>query len=158
MNNKYNLVLEALPGDFMPIDINALLNNQYKMNFQTLENIDAWTKRYTKREIMDKISESNIVENKYLNGRLHIINDKKYRFEVITKDNTFKLDTFIINNINDKQLMNKLVNIYQKYEKNNIDELKKSIQEKSVSGVLNIIFSLSYENIRNIYFYLCNLK
>lgn len=157
MNNKYNLVLEALPGDFMPIDINLLVNNKYPLNFSSIENIDAWTKRYTKEEIMDKIISTNIVEEKYLHGKLCIINEKKYRFPLISKDDTFTLDRFIYNNINNKQVMNKLVNIYQKYEKDNIEYLKEAIKDKDISNVLNVILSLPYEKTRNIYCYLENL-
>lgn len=154
MGNKYNLVLEALPGDFMPIDINLLVNNKYPLNFSKLENIDAWSKKYTMDEIINKIKDTNIVEEKYLRGNLSIINERKYRFPVMTKDDIFQLDTFLYSKINDKQLMNKVINIYQKYEKKNVDELKQAIKDQDAALALNIILSLPYEKIRNIYYYL----
>ena len=45
---SYYLVLELRPKDFMPVDINVLLNNSKK--YKTLRDIDAFTKNYTEKK------------------------------------------------------------------------------------------------------------
>lgn len=151
---NYHLVIEYRPGDFMPVDINILLNVPSGYNFCMIENIDMFTKKYTLIDLMKMIKEANIVPEKYLNGSLTIINDNKYRYEVLTLDNNkFALDEFIKENINDKQIMNKIVNIYQKYSDKNIETLKMGVKNTDYNLVLSIIFALEYINIRSIYIY-----
>ena len=152
--NVYHLVLELKPGDFMPIDINILLNNNN--NYFSIEQIDSFTKKYTNEELLELIEKSNIVPKEYLNGKLHIINNKKYRFEVLYKDTNFSFDNFFINNIKDKQKMNKFINIYLKYSKENSNTLKDAINNEDVYSILSLLFMLSYEEVRNIYTYMLN--
>lgn len=151
----YFLSLEKRPGDFMPLNISLLSYDNMK-DYSSLENIDEFTRKYTKKELLDIIKNSNIVTPDYLEGNLLVINDKKYRYPLFTKDITMSLDTFFINNINDKQIMNKFINIYLKYSSNNISLIKEAIKEKKVDIILQNLFLLSYENIRFIYFYLYN--
>lgn len=153
-NSNYYLVLEYRHGDFMPIDINLL--NKSNINFNEIKSIDNFTKKYSKEEIIDLIKENNLVPKEYLNGDLLIINDKKYRYQLLTKNDSFALDTFIIDNISNKVVMNKLVNIYQKYTKENIDLLKKTINSQNIKDTLDVLLSLDYEILRNIYVYLAN--
>ena len=152
--NIYHLVLELKPGNFMPIDINILTNDNN--NYNTIEQIDSFTKKYTNIELLELIKNNNIVPFEYLNGKLHIINSHKYRYEVLYKDTNFSLDDFFINNIKDKQKMNKFVNIYLKYSKDNINILKDAINNEDIYSILNLLFMLSYENVRNIYTYMLN--
>ncbi len=157
MNNDiYTLVLEKRPNDFMPIDINLLVNNIGMNDFYQIEKIDEFTKKYTKDEIYDLIKRANVVTEDYLNGKLEIINNKKYRFPILTKDINWSIDDFFKKYINDKQVMNKFINIYQKYSNNNIETLKEAIKEHDINIILKILFSLTYINVRNIYFYLYN--
>lgn len=153
-NVTYHLVLEARPGDFMPIDINLLLNNTMPINYTSLNEIDEFTKKYTEKEIFEMIKKSNIVPDQYLTGKLEIINDNKYRYMVMTSDLNFALDTFIAEYIVDKQVMNRFLNIYIKYCKETKEEMKNAISSGNVYGVLDLLFCNNYENIRNIYAYL----
>lgn len=150
----YYLVVEARPREFMPIDINILegTNNFYN----SLELIDMFTKKYSYEEIMKMVLENNLLPLNYLNGSLCIINNKNYRFQLLTKDNNMSLDDFFFNNINDKQIMNKFYNIFLKYvkEEDTILKLKKYLIEKNIVGILEILYSLNYEKIRTIYLYL----
>ncbi|MDD5865306.1 MAG: hypothetical protein PUD07_02290 [bacterium] len=150
----YYLVVEARPREFMPIDINILegTNNFYN----SLELIDMFTKKYSYEEIMKMVLENNLLPINFLNGSLCIINNKNYRFQLLTKDNNMSLDDFFFNNINDKQIMNKFYNIFLKYVKDDeiIIELKKYLIEKNIVGILEILYSLNYEKIRSIYLYL----
>ena len=150
----YYLVVEARPREFMPIDINILegTNNFYN----SLELIDMFTKKYSYEEIMKMVLENNLLPINFLNGSLCIINNKNYRFQLLTKDNNMSLDDFFFNNINDKQIMNKFYNIFLKYvkEEDTILKLKKYLIEKNIVGILEILYSLNYEKIRTIYLYL----
>lgn len=150
----YHLVLEARPKEFMPIDINILLNNKQSVNYSSLMDIDRFTKAYTKSEIFDMIKESNIVPDNYLDGSLDIINDHKYRFGVITKDDDFSLDTFFNNYIDNKTILNKFMNVYIKYCSDTKEEMKKALLTKNVNNILNVLFQNSYEKVRSIYLYL----
>jgi len=147
----YHLVLEARPKEFMPIDINLLLGNKEKESYTSLMEIDKFTKKFTKEEIFIMIKDVNIVSDNYLNGTLDIINDHKYRFGVITKDDEFSLDTFFEKYFDDKIIMNKFYNVYIKYCSSTKDEMKSALEEKNLNKVLNVLFNNSYENVRCIY-------
>lgn len=149
----YFLILEKRPGDFMPINISILNGNTYT-DYSLIENIDQFTKDLTKEEIITLVKNNNIVSPEYLEGSLWVINEKKYRFGVLTKDINMSLDTFFLKYINDKRIMNKFVNIYLKYSKDNIDNIKKAIEDKKVDVILQNLFMLSYDKVRSIYFYL----
>ena len=151
---NFHLVLEQKPGDFMPIDINILLNND--INYLNLLNIDSFTKKYLENEILIMIRDNNIVPSSYLNGKLQIINDKKFRYPVIFKDTKFTIDTFFESYIDDKQMMNKFLNIYLKYNDNK-DLIQKYIDKKDIEGILNVLYNLDYVTLRKIYFYLLSL-
>ena len=150
----YHLVLEARPGDFMPIDINVLLNNQEPNNYNLLHTIDEFTKRYTEDEIKELIKANNLVSDLYINGKLQIINENKYRYMVITRDIDFSFDVFFAEHINDKLIMNKFLNIYLKYCKETKDSMREALNEKNVYHILEILFNNEYEKVRNIYSYI----
>lgn len=153
-NAVYHLVLEARPGDFMPIDINLLLNNALPLNYNTLNAIDEFTKKYSEKEILQMIESNNIVSENYLRGKLKIINDNKYRYLVMTSDLNFSIDTFFSEYITNKRMMNKFLNIYIKYCSETKEEMKKALNNENIYEVLKILFNNSYEQVRNIYTYL----
>lgn len=150
----YYLVVEARPKEFMPIDINILLKSN--MNFSSIEIIDSFTKEYTYDELMNMIIQNNLLPNSFLNGKMYVINDKKFRFKVLTKDDNLLLDDFFINNIEDKLMMNKFYNIFLKYVKDEdiINMMKRAISEKSINDILNVLCKVDYLSLRNIYVYI----
>ena len=150
----YYLVVEARPKEFMPIDINILLKSN--MNFSSIEIIDSFTKEYTYEELMNMIIKNNLLPDSFLNGKLYVINDKKFRFKVLTKDDNLLLDDFFINNIDDKLLMNKFYNIFLKYVKDEevINMMKSTMALKDVQKLLDILCKVSYLNLRMIYVYI----
>lgn len=150
----YYLVVEARPKEFMPIDINILLKSN--MNFSSIEIIDSFTKEYTYDELMNMIIQNNLLPNSFLNGKLYVINDKKFRFKILTKDDNLLLDDFFINNIEDKLMMNKFYNIFLKYVKDEdiINMMKRAISEKSINDILNVLCKVDYLSLRNIYVYI----
>ncbi len=150
---NYFLVLEKRPKDFMPININIIARDNSHI-YSSLQNIDEFTRKYTSDEIKDMIKENNLVTDDYLEGNLCVINENKYRYKLFTKDVNMSMDTFLLDNIKNKQIMNKFVNIYLKYTNDNINELKEAIKNGHINIILQILFNLDYETIRNIYFYL----
>ena len=150
----YYLVVEARPKEFMPIDINILLKSN--MNFSSIEIIDSFTKEYTYEELMNMIIQNNLLPDSFLNGKLYVINDKKFRFKVLTKDDNLLLDDFFINNIDDKLLMNKFYNIFLKYVKDEevINMMKSTMALKDVQKLLDILCKVSYLDLRMIYVYI----
>ena len=125
----YYLVVEARPKEFMPIDIN-ILEKTYGYQYNSIENIDMFTKKYTYEEIMNLILINNLLPENFLNGSLCIINDKI--------------------------IMNKFYNIFLKYVKEDelINEMKVYINAKNIVGILNVLYKTSYINLRTIYFYI----
>ncbi len=150
----YYLVVEARPKEFMPIDINILLKSN--MNFSSIEIIDSFTKEYTYEELMNMIIQNNLLPDSFLNGKLYVINDKKFRFKVLTKDDNLLLDDFFINNIEDKLMMNKFYNIFLKYVKDEevINMMKSTMALKDVQKLLDILCKVSYLDLRMIYVYI----
>ena len=137
----------------MPIDI-SIISNDKSYGFKSIEEIDNFTKKYSKEDIMVMISDNNIVPYDYLSGNLKIINDNKYRYDVLYKTTTFSLDDFFAKNITNKQIMNKFLNIYLKSNKANADSMKNAIKKQNLSEILDLVFKLPYLDVRNIYTYL----
>ncbi len=150
---NYFLVLEKRPKDFMPINIGILTKDDLH-NYTSLQSIDDFTRKYLEEDIKKMIKDNNLVTEDYLEGKLWVINENKYRYKLFTKDVNMSLDTFLLENIDNKQIMNKFTNIYLKYSNDNIERLKEAIKNKEVNVILQILFTLDYEKIRNIYFYL----
>lgn len=150
----YYLVVEARPKEFMPIDINILLKSN--MNFSSIEIIDSFTKEYTYEELMNMIIQNNLLPDSFLNGKLYVINDKKFRFKVLTKDDNLLLDDFFINNIEDKLIMNKFYNIFLKYVKDEeiISMMKRAMPLKDTQKILDVLCKVSYLDLRMIYVYI----
>lgn len=150
----YYLVVEARPKEFMPIDINILLKSN--MNFSSIEIIDSFTKEYTYEELMNMIIQNNLLPDSFLNGKLYVINDKKFRFKVLTKDDNLLLDDFFINNTQDKLLMNKFYNIFLKYVKDEeiINMMKSAMALKDTQKILDALCKVSYLDLRMIYVYI----
>ncbi len=153
--SSYYLVVEARPKEFMPIDINILAGTN-GVYYNSIEAIDAFTKRFTIDEIRELIIENNLLPENFLNGTICIINERSFRFKVFTKDHSLSMTDFVKDNISDKRLMNKLFNIFLKYvnEPELINQLRTYISMQNVDGVLSVLSFLPYGVIRNIYFYI----
>lgn len=150
----YYLVVEARPKEFMPIDINILLKSN--MNFSSIEIIDSFTKEYMYEELMNMIIQNNLLPDSFLNGKLYVINDKRFRFKVLTKDDNLLLDDFFINNIEDRLMMNKFYNIFLKYVKDEelINMMKSAMSLKDIQKILDVLCKLNYLDLRMIYVYI----
>ena len=154
--NKYYLVLEYRPGDFMPIDINILKNNRFIIDYTRLESIDNFTKDYTEFDLRELIRLNNLVPNIYLSGKLQVMNQNRYRYPLFSKDELYSLPMFLQEHLDNKQVMNKFMNIYLKYNKENLINMKHAILNKNVNEILDLLNRLNYEQIRAIYMYVNN--
>ncbi len=155
---RYFLILEKRPGDFMPIDISLL-----SMGFNSLNNIeliDKYTEVFLKEELIDNIKKANIVTDDYLNGKLYIIDEKKNKYPVVFKKTFFNFDVieFIYYNIENKDLMNTIYNLYQKNAKNNLEidvnDFKVAIENKDIAKIIFHLQMLPYIKLRCIKFYI----
>ncbi len=132
MNNNYLLILESKPGDFMPIALNTFSEGK---NFDgSIESIDAITSNYTEKELLEEIKKLNIVQFRNLEGKLLIKGSGKARLEVLFKDtfSEFILNDYIIDNIEDKQFLNKIFNkcksLIDNYSKEKVDKYLKRLK------------------------------
>ena len=155
-DDKYYLVLECRPGDFMPIDINIINSLPYRIDYSILENIDNFTKNYFDFEIRNMIRLNNLVPFEYMDGKLQIMNQNHYRFPLYTKDCIFSIVDFFDNFHSDKQIMNKFMNIYLKYQKDQklFEVMKLAIEKGNTIQILSLLYNLPYVKMRSIYMYI----
>lgn len=155
-NVIYNLVFSVSKKNPMPIDISVLDDEVFG---QGIEAIDIFTSKYTNDELMQVIRDSNILTEEYLNGELCIIDNKKHKYPVLLKDFflEFSLYDFIASNIDDKNLMNSVYNIFIEYTKSDEDfnsELyKKALLKKDVSLSMSYVCIMPYIARRRFEFY-----
>lgn len=154
VKERYYLAFENRPNDFMPIDISLLEEASFRHDYSCLYDIDGFTMKYSLEELYEIIKKANLVPDEYLEGTLHVINNKKYRFKVYTKEINYDLVSFITENIEDKQIMNKLINICNKYDSENIELLKKAIESKNEYEVVSYLYKEGYNTTRHIYMYI----
>ena len=92
MENKYYLAVEVMPKSYFPIN---LLDLKIAEHFTTtsLEEIDAFTLRFTKKEIMNSIKEANLLEVNDDMSLVVIYYENKYtrKIEALTKDYNYDM-------------------------------------------------------------------
>ena len=160
---RHFLSLMYRPGDYAFIDISKLdIANGY--NPILLQDIDSFTIHYTKNEIMASIIGSNIVSSKYLSGQLVISDNQKHNpIRVIDKDfyNNFQIDKYLLSKLNDKNIVNTIINKFKAITKD--EELNKifsnSLKNGNIIDTLDILFNnLPYLELRKLMMYLIELK
>lgn len=161
-NQKYFLALQKRPGDFKFIDISKL-NISLGFTPTSLAEIDAFTINYSIEDILKSIKIANIVEEEYQKGTLVIQDNQKHNpLKVIDRTylDDFSIDRFFIENINDKEMMNRIVcklSSILKEERKIPENLKKAIRYKNIDAILAIIFSISYPLERKLMLYLIDI-
>lgn len=143
----------------MTIDIGRLDENVFD---SSLESIDAFTSNYSNEDLIELIRKNNIVTDEYLNGELCVIDQRKHKYPVLLNDtfDDFNLLEFLYKNIDDKDLMNTVYNIYREYVKS-IDEIddmdfKASLANHDVSLCMINILKLPYVKRRSFELYCMN--
>lgn len=153
MENKYYLAVEVKPKNYFPID---LLNLKIAKSFTStnLEEIDAFTQKFTKKEIMNAIKEANLLEVEDTMPLVVIYYEKKNtrKIDALTKDNYYDMWRLLNINYTDKLFVNKIVNFLNK--KIDADLLNKIKTSESKNDFLNGIGSLPYIIQRKLYLYL----
>ncbi len=153
----YYLVLEDKPGDFMNVDLREIakhISDGNNKNYDTIEAIDSFTMNYTKQELYDLIRKVNVVPERYLLGDLKVINSNKYRYPVLTKTPTFTINDLFTDYLEDKIVINKLLNIINKYSQEVFLKIKEALLLRDVQTAYASYLSLSYLVQRNIFFYI----
>lgn len=153
MENKYYLAVEVKPKNYFPIN---LLDLKIANHFTTtsLEELDAFTLKFTKKEIMEAIREANLLD---VNEQMPLIviyyeNKNTRKIEALTKDYYYDMWGLLKEKYTDKVFMNKVINFFHK--KITEEELERIKGSKSLTQFLNSIASLPYLAQRKLYFYL----
>lgn len=146
-------------GDYALIDISKL---DIGGNYKNLNEIDAFTMKYTKKEIIDAIKRSNLVSEEYIHGSLVIADNQKHNpLKVIDKEfyNNFRIDEVLIKCINNKELLNNILNKFLSISKDNTlyNEFKNSLLNKNLEEAIDILFNLPYFNLRKYIIYLIEM-
>lgn len=153
MENKYYLAVEVKPKSYFPIN---LLDLSIANHFATtsLEEIDAFTLKFTKKEIMDSIKEANLLEVNDDMSLVVIYYENKYtrKIDALTKDYNYDMWGLLKEKYSDKVFRNKIVNFLNK--KIQDEDLKKIKNSEVLEDFLKCIGYLPYIIQRKLYLYL----
>ena len=153
MENKYYLAVEVKPKNYFPIDLfNLKIANSFTST--NLDEIDAFTQKFTKKEIMNAIKEANLLEVKDTMPLVVIYYEKKNtrKIDALTKDNYYDMWQLLNTNYSNKVFVNKIVNfLNNKIEIHLLNKIKNS---ESKNEFLSSIGSLPYLIQRKLYLYL----
>ncbi len=153
MENKYYLAVEVRPKNYFPIN---LLDLKISGGFTStnLEELDAFTLKFTKSEIMKAVKEANLLDVNDDMPLVVIYYENKYtrKIESLTKDYNYDMWKLLNDKYGDKVFLNKIINfLNHKVDEKIIEELK-SVQDKI--KFLKILGTLPYFVQRKLYFYL----
>ena len=145
---RHFLALLRRPGDYVFIDTSKL-DIAYGNYYLFLQDIDAFTLRFTKDEIMASIRRANIADESYINGKLVIQDNQKHNpLPVIDKDfyNDFNIEEYLKSKISDKNKLNTIINKFAAIIKD--DAMSKDFKDYLKSGnvdiAMNILFNSPY--------------
>ena len=159
---KHFLSLMARVGDYIFIDIHKLdIAEGY--NAYSLMDIDSFTMHFSKEEILASIKKSNLVSEKYLNGRLVIADNQKHNpLEVIDKEfyENFRIDFYLSEILKNKVKTNDVINKFRSICKDEhiASSFSMAIKNNNLSLAMDIIFSIPYLNLRKFIIYLVEKK
>ena len=153
MENKYYLAVEVRPKNYFPIN---LLDLKISGGFTStnLEELDAFTLKFTKSEIMKAVKEANLLDVNDDMPLVVIYYENKYtrKIEALTKDYNYDMWKLLNDKHGDKVFLNKIINfLNHKVDEKIIEELK-SVHDKI--KFLKILGTLPYFVQRKLYFYL----
>lgn len=153
MEDKYYLAIQTKPNNYFPINLRDL-NITKGFNSDKLEQLDAFTRKFTKKEILTSIKEANLLELTENMALVLIYNEKNVirKADVLTKDNYYDMWLYIEQNYQNKSFLNKIFNFLKNKVDNHIFFQLKNIS--SLTELINIINSLPYKTQRKLYFYL----
>ena len=153
MENKYYLAIELRPKNYFPINLLDLSISK-GVTTSHLEELDAFTQKFTKKEIMDAVREANLLEVDEHMPLVVIYYENKYtrKMDALTKDNYYDMWKLLQEKYSDKIFLNKVVNfLNHKIDDGLLDKIKNS---SNVQEFLGLIGNLSYLVLRRLYLYL----
>ena len=164
INNCYFLALERRPFDYMPINL-ALLDIGNGVNYNSIYDIDIFTRAFSKEEIIESVKRANIVTDEYLSGSLYIVELEdgkakyKHKYKALTSDilDNFNLVNFIYNNVNNKNIMNSIIvkcSNLLKEQTSIITNLKQAIANEDVKELIRLLCELPYDVVRELSLYI----
>lgn len=165
----YCLVLKRKNNDYLPIEWN-LLKFYNGENLYTLEGIDEFTSKITRKELIEELLNNNLVSPTDPFSGFAIIFKSKNKTRELKEGSIFREDNavlseeelinFLVMIQDNKQLINEVYNIcHFKEESEKVKEFKFVLKnigifklkgENGVKGALSIFKSISYENKRTI--------
>lgn len=153
MEMKYYLAIEIKPNNYFPINL-ADLNIANNFNTTKLAELDNFTSKFTKEEIINSIRNANLLDIKNNMPLIIIYNEKgaMRKAPVLTKDNNFDMWDYLQSNFSDKNFTNKVYNFLS----NKIDEytLANIKNAKTKEEFIYVINEMPYNIERKLYFYL----
>ena len=154
---RHFLALLRRPGDYIFIDPSKLdICGNYLI---FLQDIDAFTMKFSKEEIISSIRRANIADETYLNGDLVIQDNQKHNpIRVIDKElyNDFNIIDYLNNKLNDKNQLNNIINKFSSITKDKRinNDFKEFLKNGNIDIALNILFDLPYLMQRKFIVYL----
>ena len=156
MDRKYFLTLRVQKGREAKIDL-SLLEGARGFNSTDLRIIDQFTLNFTYNELMQEIIKANIADA-YLTGELCITDNQNHRpLKVLTKDyvKDFNIFKYINENINNKKIMNNIVNKFHNYsEEKMYNTFKTAVKEENRDVIFTLLNNLEYLDLRKLLCYL----
>lgn len=153
MENKYYLAVEVRPNNYFPIN---LLDLKIAKGFNStkLEELDAFTLKFKKEEIIEAIKDANLLNIDNSMPLVIIYYENKYtrKIEVLTKDKVYNMWDLLDKNYTDKRFVNKVINfINHKIDGELFNKIKLSSNKNEF---LNNIGLMPYLVQRKLYLYL----
>ncbi len=153
VENKYYLAIESRPKNYFPIN---LLDLKIANGFSTtnLESLDAFTQKFSKKEIMDAVRDANllVVSDDMALVVIYYENKNTRKIDALTKDNYYDMWKMFKEKYNDKVFLNRVVNFLNK--KINNESLEKIKNSKNLDDFLEGIVNIPYLVQRKLYLYL----
>jgi len=153
MEIKYYLAVEIKPNNYFPINLSDL-NISNNFNITKLAELDGFTSRFTKDEIIDSIKSANLLEVSSDMPLVVIYNEKgaMRKIKSLTKDNSFDMWQHLQTNFNDKNFKSKVYNfLANKIDEYTLLNIKNAETPKEYIYAIN---EMPYNIERKLYFYL----
>jgi len=153
MENKYYIAIETKPKNYFPINLLDLKISN-KFNTFSLEELDKFTLKFNKQEIIDSIKESNLLEITNDMPLVVIYYEKNMvrKINALTKDINFDMWKNINDNYKDKNYLNKIYNFLN--NKISSEELSEIKECQDIKEFFNKLSYLPYLIQRKLYLYL----
>ena len=141
MENKYYLAVEVRPNNYFPIN---LLDLKIAKGFTStnLEELDAFTLKFTKSEIMSAVKEANLLDVNENMPLVVIYYENKYtrKIDVLTKDYNYDMWKLLNDKYGDKVFLNKIINfLNRKVDEEVIKKLKSVTSKQEFLNILGNI-------------------